>query len=666
MEGNLTRARSSLYITPSSSMSSIHSSSPLSRSTPSPPEVERRIVAGLGVPPAKHRQVKNISASPVGSPGHMRVFSENSIPSSLYSPLPAVRTPVTATASPVHSEAERRDSVTTPRASPSSRSPPSRGSNHRVATLEPLSEDETAPMHDLEHETVRASTAEPYSVRSGDPRALTRSTSSMQMRDLTDKMKDLKGKISTLRDRAREENLKRRSLQSLRTPSPFTAAEQWYTTSPAYMGIRKSTNAGIALNTWNGELSVDGADEENIGHLTKEGSKYDGSEVPSIYQDVERDEEDDVEDQPEHALPDRHTATHNLEQDDIYETAEEQEQDEDEGVAMYDGNDEECQEDQYIDELVDHNELDEYRSESEASLYHDSIAVPISHEDREDAFDYEHFFLHSAMGSIGRRNSSGSLDSFSSEGSVETTKGPEAPIALVNGNATSDKVVRGHIRSQKSVDSVSTLASFATATEGRRSSDVPVVQDDGDNGDNGDYAVQPVSESHAEETGTATATAVTEKRSTFGKSTPTELPESRQSLLSQNSRPNSGSMDDSTQSGKMLRPSMSSFTSIGSTGTTRSFPLVNKPKDSSERSSAILHEAIRLNRMSTDSLDGRQVSPVDMLAREDQILVERLVGSLGKCVLGLQEAGRASSEGRMWRRRLDAARRVLEGSEGVV
>ena len=591
----------------------------------------------------------------------MRVFSENSIPSSLSSSLNTIRTTDAATPSSVRADSDSRDSVSTPHASPPNRSTPSRGSNHHVALLEPLSEDETAPMRDLDPETVRASTAEPYSIRSGDPRVLTRSTSSMQMRDLTDKMKDLKGKISTLRDRAREENLKRRSLQSLRTPSPFTAAEQWYTASPAYKGIGKSANAGIAHNTWNGEPSVDGADEENSGHTTKEASKYDDSEGPSVYQDVEQEEEEDIDEHTEHAVSDQRAPAHNSEQDDVYDAAEEQDQEEDEGVAIYDGTGEDCEEDQYVDELVDHNELDEYRSESAASLYHDSFVVPISHEDREDAFDYEHFFLHSAMGTIGRRNSSGSSGSFNSEDSVETTKGPEAPVAIVNGDGPSDEIVRGHIRSQKSVDSISTLASFATATEGRGSSEVPVMQDDEEVNE---YAVQPVTEPHPEET--VTATAVTEKRSTFGKSTTTELPESHQSLLSQNSRPSSGSMDGSAQSNNLQRPSMSSFTSTGSTGTTRSFPLVNKPRDSSERSSAILSEAIRLNRSSTDSLDGRQVSPVDMLAREDQILVERLVGSLGKCVLGLQEAGRASSEGRMWRRRLDAARRVLEGQEGAV
>jgi hypothetical protein len=55
-----------------------------------------------------------------------------------------------------------------------------------------------------------------------------------------------------------------------------------------------------------------------------------------------------------------------------------------------------------------------------------------------------------------------------------------------------------------------------------------------------------------------------------------------------------------------------------------------------------------------------------MLAKEDQVLVEKLVASLGKCVLGLQEAGQTGYDGRIWRRRLDAARRVLEGEEGAV
>jgi hypothetical protein len=51
------------------------------------------------------------------------------------------------------------------------------------------------------------------------------------------------------------------------------------------------------------------------------------------------------------------------------------------------------------------------------------------------------------------------------------------------------------------------------------------------------------------------------------------------------------------------------------------------------------------------------------LLREDKYLVERLVDGLGRCVLGLTENGRASVESRMYRRRIDAARRILEGLE---
>jgi hypothetical protein len=62
---------------------------------------------------------------------------------------------------------------------------------------------------------------------------------------------------------------------------------------------------------------------------------------------------------------------------------------------------------------------------------------------------------------------------------------------------------------------------------------------------------------------------------------------------------------------------------------------------------------------------GNGPHPLEALLREDKYLVERIVANLGRCVLGLTENGRASAESRMFRRRLDAARRVLEGLEGV-
>lgn len=625
MEGNLTRARSSLYITPSNSMSSIHSSSPLSRSTPSPPDAERRIIVGLGVPPAQHRQTHSSSVSPSGlpgHPGHMRILSENSIPS--YSPQRGVPSPVKPSFSSQSGNMDNKH-VNSPLYS----TPSSAGSNHHNSLLEPLSEDSATPLRDLDHEYVRASTAEPYSSRTTDHRVLTRSTSSMQMRDLTDKMKDLKGKISSLRDRAREDTMKRRSLQSLRTPSPFAAAEQWYTSAGAYKTGGLSAEAGIAHSPWNGEPSVTGSNEERgekvSAQVENESSNKDGQEPPSIYESVEGEQEIDDENPAEAALK-RDMPSSFSEYDDNYDTA-------GEGDAG-----EEAENDEYVDELVDHDELEEYQSESDVSQYHDTLATPISHEDREDAFDYEHFFLHSAMGTIGRRGSVNSLDSFGSEGSVETTRGPEA----LGTRVSAEEISRGHVRSQKSTDSVSTLASFATATEGRRSSDIPYE----DNKRN--HAVQSVSTPYGEEP----TTDVVVKRSTFGQTTKTELSPVFEATSSARS-----SVIESSNSNNSHRPSISSFSS---TGTTRSFPLVNRPKNLMGTEPPILNETL------AGSVIGRQPSPVDALAREDQILVERLVASLGKCIVGLQEAGRASSEGRMWRRRLDAARRTLDGHEGAM
>jgi hypothetical protein len=651
MEGNLTRARSSLYITPSSSMSSIHSSSPLSRSTPSPPQTGQRIVPQLGVPPAKHRQLHTPSDSPNASPGHSRVYSENSISPGLRTTPFLVRSASAAArymgkggmessqkSPPLsHSPENARER---PLPSPLSKTSPPRGPQ-----LEPLSEDEVTPEFDPDRASVRSS----MDVGS-EHRGLTRSASSMQMRDLRDQMHDLKGRLSVLRDRARDDTMKRRSLQSLRTPSPFTAAEQWYTGSKNYGDGGLSADAGVAHPPWKeGELKGTSSDEKPLtasGTLvarkddTIHAPEYAASEVTSVYEDVSE----------------GHQAPEELERHEILVP----EEGERHNAVGQDGQQEQVDgiDNDYNDEMVNHDELDEY--ESDASLYHDTLTTPLSHEDREDAFDYEHFFLHSAMGTIsqqrhGRRDSVGS---YSSEDSVETTRGPIAPSTL------HEKPSISHLRSG-STDSVSTMATFATATEGRGS-------ENGD-GDERDFAVQYVIAPPLR-----TTTPVTAKRSTFGSPVKNGLPNDRQPTPEETSRPSSMIHDSDERNGTNIhRPSIASFESFESfesTGTTRSFPLVNKPKGqksltpdirASQQSGSILSESVTL-------IDGRaagdrmQPSPVHMLARDDQILVERLVASLGKCVLGLQEAGKGSYESRTWRRRLDAARRTLDGEEGPI
>jgi hypothetical protein len=485
----------------------------------------------------------------------------------------------------------------------------------------------------------------------------------MQMRDLTDKMKDLKGKISSLRDRAREDTMKRRSLQSLRTPSPFTAAEQWYTSAKAYKDEGLSADAGVAQNSWivgNEKAFSIGSDEKTNENLTPKVANYAESETPTVYEDVE--EEIEAPENADEPSIDHGNKTTPSEQGDLYETAGEDEVEEVEVnlEEEVDGADE----DDYVDELVDHDELYEYQSEGDASLYHDTFSGPVSHEDREDAFDYEHFFLHSAMGTLteARLKRQGSAGSFSSEDSVETTRGQEAPPAALPLERPPGKIALEQVKTHKSTDSVSTLASFATAAEGFEANSAEI------DGYGHDHTVHTVHTVHNVSDRPAMNSTLG-RRSSHVSPTNIEVPASGTATPETTSRPNSVTRVGSRQYVRVDRPSVSSFTS---TGTTRSFPLVNKPKTPSltpepvtlATASSTLTTNKVLNNIVSD--DVGQPSPVSMLIKDDQILVEQVVASLGKCVLGLQEASRGGPEGQMWRRRLDAARRVLEGNEDAV
>jgi hypothetical protein len=632
MEGNLTRARSSLFVTPSGSLSSIHSSSPLSRSTPSPPTNGQRFTA-LGLQSLKYRQLHTPNDSPMSSPGHARVQSENSISTPLRAAPISTRFPVRA--SSAAARYNRGGNETSELSPPLSHTPEnpredtgmrsghssslSKNSPPHGSALQPLNEDGIV----LEFEQGMDGSSSPFGEH-GEHRGLTRSASTMQMRDLRDQMSDLKGRLSVLRDRTRDDTMKRRSLQSLRTPSPFTAAEQWYTSSKSYGDSPLSADGGVAQPPWKDQEREDAeASPRTVDiHELQQNAEYAESEVTSIYEDVT---ENQTHDEPI-----------NMEQpngqEETFDTAGEEE-------VSADAEDDVTND--YNDEIVDRDEVDDY--DSDASLYHDTVPLPISHEDREDAFDYEHFFLHSAMGTISQQRLArrGSGASFSSEDSVETTRGPAVPL--------------GHFRSD-STDSISTIATFATAEEGHDSNYE-------DEEDHDSFAVQFINTPKLR-----TETPATEKRTTFG-GIP-EVAEDDQSAFggddSTCSTPTVQNNEDRNIS-KTHRSSTCSFDSIESTTTTRSFPLINKQKSISI-SDLSYRDSVSTSMSDPVSLAGETTgeSPVSMLSREDQILVERLVASLGKCVLGLQEAGRASYEGRVWRRRLDAARRVLEGQEGAV
>ncbi|CAG8957597.1 hypothetical protein HYFRA_00010463 [Hymenoscyphus fraxineus] len=669
MEGNLNRARTSL-LTPVRSLSLINSSSPLFRTAPSPLD--------NGLPsPSRHRQLHTPIDSPVGTPGHSRVYSENSI----VSPVGKGRFPVRSASAAAryipnkHMDSHRRlgmsqsyeslrEEAAFAASSLSRHSPP------QPVILEPLNED--VANEEFDRGSATSSSQDEFVTPNGDHQ-LSRSTSSTQMRDLRGQMQDLKGRLSVLRDRARDDTMKRKSLQSLRTPSPFTAAEQWYTNASGYGEDPLSADAG--LSPMSSGMSPVWKEEENtnvtrlsprIDSTSPKNSPqpqdFEGSDVTSVYEDVS-----DIQQFSE--VPKRshepQIRDRDIESGQDYTFLESEYQEESE---------------YYNDEIVS---VDGAGYESDSTAYHDSSDVPISHEDREDAFDYEHFFLHSAMGTIGQqgRKRSGTLGSFSSDDSGETTRAMQN--SHQENGETFNPRASAHLRSE-SKGSISTMESFATAAESNSSDE---DRSGNHSEDEDEYAVR-----HSNATITRLPTPPLTKRSTFGATQeglqfPEDIPESpkleRSHAIALDEKVSNHNVVERNGTGGH-RPSVSSVNSCSSAGTRRSFPLVNPPKmpeqpivhglgiglglrgSGESKSSVLTSDSTLIDRQSSMDEERVQTSPVHMLARDDQVLVERLVASLGKCVLGLQEAAPGSYDLRVWRRRLDAARRVLEGDEGAI
>lgn len=712
MEGNLTRARSSLHVsTPSrSSLGSLGSDS-----TPSPP-FKRPSTATYtgGVDPAS-------PISPAYSPGYSRLSSENT--ADLAS---APRSGTQRSASALGVSGGYRRPLTTSRSEDHIRNSLDGQTFHGPASsplrdhhgLAPLAEDaadSTEHQDEDTNHTAKASFLSPtfgsYSESGhGSGLPIKRSASVAQMRDIKDHMKDLKGRLSSLREQARSDSLKRRSLQSLRTPSPFTHAQvdQWYA-EPKTSGLSSeigSGNESVGASPWNGGVGI--ADEEEPVAVS-ELKEQSVDEEESVYSEIENNTQLRP---PEAHSPERKAA------EAAPETEIDAVEEDDDGIS-----DMHTENGDFEDEVqAETGPLDEadYDSESGESLYQDALQNPISHEDREDAFDYEHFFLHSAMGTIsqqrlGRR---GSRDSFASDDSVVTARGPLTESAENDSEATGSGSSEGSefrtarmIRRRTSDASISTVGTFATAHEVSGASPFEFEERIKDLGPLPSMS-RPGSSESVRRVGFVSGTAA------GNDSRPSAI--TRHSIASFKSIPEEDGKENedpyanfnpramvhrrpmsSSATASMHRPSISS---LESTGTTRSFPLVNRPKKASSTgvltpqdspdhelkalSDSLLNETASIceqqqqERGGTDNANGvmhnalsRSASAaangtpapqaMQVLLREDQYLVERLVANLGRCVLGLTETGKASTESRMYRRRIDAARRILEGLDGV-
>lgn len=424
---------------------------------------------------------------------------------------------------------------------------PSCSSNYQASpTLETLREDEG------------------YNKSGGDLRRSASTTT-----DLRAQMQDLKGRISNLKERAREEDMKRRSLGNLRTPSPFNFARDW-DLSPDHHAERASSSSSSERNI-SGMYSRPSPAETRNGY-------YERNVGPQQSQDDERSSESGSDDT--RILDDHEAST-----DDQF---------------GYEGDDQD----------VDGE-----------SIYEDAPQVVSErHEDRADAFDYEHFFLHSAMGTYTRENRSHSV---SSEDSVETTRPASPPPEVPAVPAIPESVLSPHRRT-RSQDSISTIATFQTATEG-----------DG-------------SDTESEESNEA-LDQFTEQA--LGHHLP---PKSSSQSLRSASSSNSGQLR-SVGSFYSQKTSSSGQRQLRSAGSIYS-PNIHSPGDSTPE---ILDPTSKIiASFFSPQKERGQLTP---LKQKDEDLLYALTTSIQQVCVRLQNAQDDDYETKIWRRRLDAARKILDG-----
>lgn len=458
---------------------------------------------------------------------------------------------------------------------------------------------------------------------------ITRSPSTTE--GLREQMSSLKGRISSLRDRAKEDSIRRQSYH-FRDSSPLNNAEyqppeMWYAgASDSPMEMKQHEKGGmdhspsksvegaapwgsLPLKTGSRNAFAEIAAKQN-GSLTlrerrlqhresRYGHKYTGSrDMPGSFDIIDNEIRSEGGTTPgaesyQHSASDAPT------------------------LSTPDNPSE------YFPDFDDNESVYE---DAEPDL--PSSVVP--HEQREDAFDYEHFFLHSAMARY--QQSSSPVDSdMESVSSVSTAKGPTAtprlpespqkdmqPPATPETPETLREIERkiAHSRSQ-STDSVSTTASFATAAEQHgRNSPAPNGSSGGAN---------------------------------------TSKPNSRRSSRAATSRPSSTDPSHSRPPPTTRRPPSEVLLNRRTSNLRRSQAIAT-PLGTPLLSSAPMQDptAIAVNALLDPQ--GR------CMGLKDKALIFGVVESLRKVCEKLQEGEDEDAyERREWRRRLDGCRRVLDG-----
>lgn len=349
---------------------------------------------------------------------------------------------------------------------------------------------------------------------------LRRSQSQISTRELQDQMNGLRNKISGLRTGQQADQARRSSIQNLRTASSIAQAEEWYTGAAEYKGGESplSTNAGMGWRSREDLEAISARPTASPQCQTLQSSRGPGS--PKFPQSASLAKEPSLDFHRSGLTP----VAHSVQDVDSYSSSANAPTAPRDDEGDRDDRDSHIQESHYDDGPG--GEFDEADdpvvSSEEEQIYLNGVleeslqdadpevppipdviqmVEPERHEDRADAFDYEHFFLHSALGNYSpdgfhRRNlSQATAESHSSRessDSIVTTRAPPigedgrlfeedaegprrggreragdgGPVeGQPPGASAPEASVAQHFRSN-SIDSVSTVATFATATQG--------------------------------------------------------------------------------------------------------------------------------------------------------------------------------------------------------
>ena len=328
---------------------------------------------------------------------------------------------------------------------------------------------------------------------SGTSNGLTRSSSAASTRsarDLGQQMQGLKARMVRIKSQTNADKVKRQSLHELRTSSPYgSSPEQWYSSAAEY----KAGESPLSTNAGQGWSPAQEQDPELQTPRPKQDSAFGEIEnvgTPATVDGIARtDVNTPIVAQDSTPMParDKHPPMQLSDAGDDREAASSDPEDE---VAASE------EEQVYLNEV-----LEESLQEAEPDMPEipeevlQSNGEPERHEDRYDAFDYENMFLHSALGNYSgnafhhsRHASSHSMNSDSSDVSVETARAFETEdvggeeyeeedaeeegedLAILEYDDLPTPTAPGrppwvHQRTN-SLDSVGTTATFATATEG--------------------------------------------------------------------------------------------------------------------------------------------------------------------------------------------------------